>query len=247
LLFHRSKRKVEITPAGQQFLIDARAILADMDHAALRAREAAAGQTGLLRIGLNYSAPINPLLSSIFRRFVRLYPQVGIELHENTSAKQLDGLYHRTLDLCFIWPTRDDASPDTAIHELSREHPIARKKKLNAADLRDQTIFLPRRQTRTAFYDALLASCRKAGFHPDIRTDLNQLPFIMNIAAVRQGIAFIPEFFRRIRPEGAVFRDCSFLPPSVCRLPLALASRRHDASPLVKNFIEVAKGVRKKG
>jgi len=249
-LFVRTKRKVEITAAGQQFLKDARAILADMDKAALRARATAMGQTGVLRIGLNYSSPISPMLSALFRRFAKLYPQVGLELHENTSAKQLDRLYQRTLDACFVWPTRDESSPDLAVYPLSkdelqlvvaREHPIARKARFSAADLRDQTIFLTLRQTRMDFYGALLKACSKAGFEPTVRTDLIQLPFIMNVAAARQGVAFIPKFFNRIRPEGTVFRTCNFLPQTARLMPLSLACRANNPSTLVQNFIAVAK------
>jgi DNA-binding transcriptional LysR family regulator len=248
-LFVRTKRKVEITAAGQQFLKDARGILADMEKAAARVRATALGQTGVLRIGLNYSSPISPKLSAIFRRFAKLYPNVGLELHENTSAKQLDGLYHRSLDVCFVWPTRDDKSPDISVVPLNRdelqlvvakEHPLARKARLSAADLRGQTIFLTLRQTRTDFYEALMKACRKAGFAPAIRTDLIQLPFIMNVAAAQQGIAFIPHFFHRIRPEGSVFRACTFLPEAARLMPLSLATRKHDTSPLVQNFIQTA-------
>jgi len=251
-LLVRTKRKVEITPAGQQFLKDARAILNDMEKAATRARATAMGQTGILRIGLNYSAPINPMLSAIFRRFSKAYPDVGLELHENTSAKQLDGLFQRRLDICFIWPTRDDAAPDIALHPLgkdelqlvtAREQKLATKRQITANDLRDQTIFLTLRQTRMAFYDALLAACRAAGFGPDIRTDIIQLPFIMNIVAARQGIAFIPAFFSRIRPEGTVFRPCSFVPKETRLMPLSIACRAHDDSPLVHHFIKAAKTV----
>jgi DNA-binding transcriptional LysR family regulator len=178
-LFVRSKRKVEITPAGEQFLKDARRILADMTAASARARAAAEGQTGTLRIGLNYSAPINPMLSAIFRRFTKHYPNVGLELHENTSAKQLDGLYQRSLDCCFIWATRDDTSKELSVLPLgkdelklaiAREHSLSKKRKITAADLKGQTIYLTLRQTRTAFYDALLAACRRSGFDPDVRT-----------------------------------------------------------------------------
>lgn len=251
-LFVRTKRKVEITAAGQQFLKEARALLADMEKAAARVRATALGQTGVLRIGLNYSSPISPMLSKIFRRFSKLYPHVGLETHENTSAKQLDGLYHNTLDVCFVWPTRDDASPEIVLHQLSRdelqlvaaqEHPIARKPRLSALDLRDQTIFLTLRQTRIPFYDALIAACQKAGFTPTLRTDLIQLPFIMNVAAARQGIAFIPDFFSRIRPEGTVFRTCHFLPAASCLMPLTIACRKHDTSPLVQNFIASAQKI----
>jgi DNA-binding transcriptional LysR family regulator len=249
-LFERTKRKVDITAAGQQFLHDARLLLSDMDKAAVRARRAAAGQTGLLRVGLNYSAPISPNLSAIFRRFVKRYPHVGLELHENTSAKQLDGLYRRALDICFIWPTRDDAAPDITLYPLGKdplclvtaqENPLARIRNLKASDLRGQILFLTQRQTRMDFYDSLMANCRRAGFAPDIRTDIIQLPFIMNIVAARQGIAFIPKFFDRIRPQGTVFRPCGFLPQLARVMPLSLACRSHDSSPLVQNFLTAVK------
>lgn len=251
-LFARTRRKVEITTAGQQFLQDARHILAEMDKAALRARAAAAGQTGILRVGLNYSAPISPMLAKLFRHFARHYPDVGLELHENTSAKQLDGLYHGTLDLCFIWPTRDDASPDISSHPLhrdalqmvvGREHPLGKKTKISAIDLRGHTLFLTLRQTRMPLYDGLMGACRKAGFAPDIRTDLIQLPFIMNVAAAGQGVAFVPQFFNRIRPEGSVFRTLHFLPEAARQMPLSLACRKHDASPLVQNFLAVVRKI----
>jgi DNA-binding transcriptional LysR family regulator len=90
------------------------------------------------------------------------------------------------------------------------------------------------------FYDALTASCHEAGFEPTIRTDLIQLPFIMNVAAAQQGIAFMPDFFHRIRPEGTVFRVCHFLPVAMRRMPLSLATRRQDPSPLVHHFIKAA-------
>jgi DNA-binding transcriptional LysR family regulator len=247
-LFVRSKRKVEITAAGLQFLKDARAILEDMQRARQRVRAAAEGKTGILRIGLNYTAPLNPLLSRIMRRFGQLHPGVQLELHENTSAKQLDGLYRHTLDLCFIWPTRDDASSEISLRPLSRdplrlvmgdEHDLAHKKNIDAKDLRNFPLYLTARQTRTEFFDALLEACLKSGFEPDIRTNVIQMPFILNVAVASGGLAFLPEFLTRIRPPGTLFRPCRFLPSSSLIMPLSLAYRARDASPLVKNFLSV--------
>lgn len=249
-LLIRTKRKVEITPAGQQFLQDARTLLLDMEKAGVRARAVAEGQTGTLRIGLNYSAPIHPILSKIFRRFKKLYPHVALEMHENTSAKQLAGLYHRTLDLCFIWSTRDDASSDIAINPITKdelkivmscEHPLARKRILTPLDLKDQTIYLTLRQTRMPFFDVLTSACRKHGFTPTIRTDVIQVPFIMNIVAASEAIAFIPEFFQRIQPEGVLFHKCGFIPEANRQMPLSLAYRSHETSPLVMNFANTIK------
>ena len=251
-LFMRTKRKVEITPAGTQFLKDARAILNEMKQAGGRARAAAEGITGTLRLGLNYTAPLSPILSGIMHRYAKLYPDVRLELHENTSAKQLDGLYNRTLDVCFIWPTRDDTSPEIAVAPISRDqlhlamsrdHPLARKHNLSVKDLNGFPIILTQRQTRTNFYDALLGACRKAGFAPDIRTNIVQMPFILNVAVTGQGIAFLPQFLARIRPQGVIFAPCRFLPPAVCVMPLSLAWRMRDTSPLVKNFVTAVRDI----
>jgi len=255
-LFVRTKRRVEITPAGAQFLKDARAILDDMKKAGDRARAAAEGKTGLLRVGLNYTAPLNPALSAISRRFTKRHPDVRLELHENTSAKQLAGLFHGALDLCFVWPTRDDASPHIGVKAVSRDflhlvtsrdHPLARKESVTAGDLRDVPLFLTLRQTRTGFYDALLGACRAAGFTPDIRTDVIQMPFILNIAVMERGAAFLPKFLDRIAPPGTIFRPCRFLPKQALAMPLSLAYRAEDSSPLVRNFIACAGSQRSPG
>jgi DNA-binding transcriptional LysR family regulator len=244
-LFERTKRKVELTPAGQQLLVDARAILADLGQAALRARAAADGQSGILRIGMNYSTPLHPAPSEIFQRFTGRHPHVGLELHQDNGAGQLDGLFRRTLDLGFIFAGHD-VPPDIALLPLGTDeirlvipktHALAGKAKLAASDLRGQTLFLVKWQTRTVFYDALAASCRREGFELEPRTDIIQIPFIMNIVAAGQGITFVPAFLERIQPPGTVFRPIAFLPQKTRLMPLCLAYRKHDISPLVRNFI----------
>jgi DNA-binding transcriptional LysR family regulator len=150
------------------------------------------------------------------------------------------------LDFCFIWATRDDASEDISVLPLgkdelrimmTKDHRLARKQNIRASDLRNEVIYLTLRQTRTNFYDGLSTACHAEGFAPDIRTDVIQVPFIMNIVSATQAISFIPDFFSRIRPYGTLFKTCHFLPKAQRIMPLALAFRSRDLSPLVKNFV----------
>ncbi len=244
-LFERTKRKVALTPAGQQLLTDARAILADMAQATVRARAAADGQTGVLRIGLNYSAPFHPVPSEIFRRFIRRYPNVRLELQQDTGARQLDALARDALDICFLWPTHDDTPLDIEFAPLDNDeiqlvvpqtHALARKPRLVAEDLKGELVFLMPWQTRTDFHDILLAACNAKGFAIATRTDIIQMPFVMNIVAAGQGVTFVPEFLGRIRPAGTVFRPVSFLPQKARLMPLCLAYRKNGPSTLVRNF-----------
>src|SRR5216683_5002026 len=50
-LFHRSKRRVEITRAGEVFLITAREVLSMLEHSSSAARRAQQGEAGTIRIG----------------------------------------------------------------------------------------------------------------------------------------------------------------------------------------------------
>ncbi len=55
-LLARTRRRVELTPAGEAFLRDARALLAELDGAVATAQRIGAGQTGRLRINFVGSA-----------------------------------------------------------------------------------------------------------------------------------------------------------------------------------------------
>src|SRR6202166_2190862 len=59
-LFTRLPRGVELTPAGEGFLEEARALLSGVERAIVRARASALGQRGRISIGLTTSASLHP-------------------------------------------------------------------------------------------------------------------------------------------------------------------------------------------
>jgi len=69
-LFNRTNRKVELTPAGRNFLADAQDIVRRADEAAQRAQDAAAGRIGEIRLAVT-SAALAPKVIKRIRRFVR--------------------------------------------------------------------------------------------------------------------------------------------------------------------------------
>src|SRR5579859_3008567 len=69
LLFHRTRRHVEMTAAGQLFLDAARAALADLEQAAAAGRRIARGEVGWLGIGFVGTATYEflPAILTAFR------------------------------------------------------------------------------------------------------------------------------------------------------------------------------------
>src|SRR5438270_236851 len=68
-LFRRKPRGVELTPAGEAFLAEARIVLERAEHAVLAARRAARGEAGRLGLGFTSSASFHPLVPRVIRDF----------------------------------------------------------------------------------------------------------------------------------------------------------------------------------
>ena len=84
-LLVRTRRRVELTPAGEAFLRDARALLGELDGAVATARRIDAGQTGRLRINFVGSALFS-IVPGTVERFRRSRPAVEFELRERPRS-----------------------------------------------------------------------------------------------------------------------------------------------------------------
>src|SRR5581483_6057227 len=80
-LLSRTRRRVELTPAGAVFLRDARVLLGGLDAAVAAARAVAAGQSGRLRVGFVGSALLS-VVPEIVHGFREARPGVEVELRE---------------------------------------------------------------------------------------------------------------------------------------------------------------------
>src|ERR1700743_1891693 len=111
VLFHRSTRKVELTPAGERFLDRARAILADVDDALTEAGTVAAGMVGRIAIGFTGSATYD-LLPSLVRVLRADLPGIELDIHgEMLTPDQVTALTDGTLDLGLLRPPVRHTAP----------------------------------------------------------------------------------------------------------------------------------------
>src|SRR5262245_3142407 len=80
MLLSRTKRRVELTPPGQTFLVDARRTLAQAERAVRTAERAARGELGHLAVGFVPSADLD-LLPAVLRLWATRFPDAEVELH----------------------------------------------------------------------------------------------------------------------------------------------------------------------
>src|SRR5580704_10851856 len=123
-LFHRKPRGVELTPAGEALLAEARIVLNGAEHAITAARRAARGEAGRLGLGFTSSASFHPLVPRLIREFREASPLVSLTLEEAGTGELVDGLRAERIDAAFV-RSPIGAVAELAIHSVLEEEMVA--------------------------------------------------------------------------------------------------------------------------
>ncbi len=147
-LFIRSTRKVELTAAGEAFLVGARAALDALDQAVATATRTNRAVTGTLRLGFFPGAALE-LTAPIVTEFQRRYPDVTVEMHEAPMVDPSCGLVDGTSDLALMRlpATAEGMVTETLFTEpvvvaVSTLHPLAHRQSVTASELLELPITL---------------------------------------------------------------------------------------------------------
>jgi DNA-binding transcriptional LysR family regulator len=246
-LFLRHPRGVTLTDAGRSFLVEAEAILAQAEHAKIRARRTARGEVGRIAVGFTTSAPFHPLVARAIREFRERRPDVSFVLEESSSADMVSGLRDERLDVAFIRSGLVDPAGIT-VHPLLQEdmvaafpagHRLARRPRLSLKDLADETFILYRRPDGRGLYDVIIAACSEAGFSPHVGQEAPRIVSTLNLVAAGLGITIVPASLSRLPLEGVIYRPLKGRPE--IKVPLNLACRQGERSAATLAFIELVR------
>ena len=246
-LFERHPRGVSLTDAGRSFLADAETILASVEHATVRARRTARGETGRIAVGFTTSAPFHPLVARAMREFRRQRPDVAFGLEESGSGELLAGLREERLDVAFIRSGLVDREGIT-VHELLHEdmvaalparHRLVARPKLALKDLADENMILYRRPDGRGLYDVIIAACAEAGFSPHVGQEAPRIVSTLNLVAAGLGVTLVPASLSRLPLEGVTYRPLRGRP--TLSVPLNLACRVAERSAATLGFIDLVR------
>ena len=241
-LFHRVAHGAELTEAGEAFLAAVKEMPLLAERATMAARRAARGETGSLRVGFTASAAFNTVVPSAFRAFRRAYANVHLTLEEANTSRLVAGLQKGSLDAVFLRPGAPGSeafqlrllSEEPLIVALPQGHPVASQTEIDLATLKDEPfLFFPRAGGPT-LYDTIVGACRQAGFDPTIGQVAPQIASIVNLVAAELGVSIVPASMSQLRVSGVAYRPIAGQSPTA---RLALAYRRGETSPVVRNFI----------
>jgi DNA-binding transcriptional LysR family regulator len=186
-LFERTSRQVELTAAGRALLEEAPVALAALERAAERARLAAAGIEGEIRLCYSPMASFE-ILRVILTALDRDFPNLSIipcehfsgDIPRLISAGEQDiGLVIFGEPMSGIRSELIRIEPAAAV--LSKRHHLADAEAatIQLSSLENETILLFPREVAPAHYDRYVAACQESGFQPRIKAIRNAPPQAM--------------------------------------------------------------------
>jgi DNA-binding transcriptional LysR family regulator len=206
-LLRRTPRRVELTAEGEVFLADCQRVLAAADRAARRVQATARGEAGTLRLAYTLTT-VWDTTPKLLARLAEVHPQVKVEAREVFGADipelLLAGRYDLTLAPRTSYPkgfhTRTTRREPLRV-ALSNTDPLARRKRINLATLADRLFEVWPRDMAAGFYDAVVGTCRTAGFEPQLDEQATGNTVWGNIARGR-GVALINASLAEQLPAG---------------------------------------------
>src|ERR1044071_4579428 len=242
-LFDRLPRGVKISTAGKSFLDDARRILQQVNEATLRAKRAAAGQSGTLRVGFVESISWHGVVPDSFRQFRKRQPDAELQLKPASSFEHTEAVHSGLLDAGFVFTiakiSRELAQLPIASLNLMlaapKGHSLTKFRRLRLRDLNDAAfVWFPRRESPT-YHDRLMHECFRGGLKsPHIVQEGVNEATILSLVSCGLGVAFVSSATRWRCPESV-----ALLPVADLKLPLpfALIWRNDNSSPLLARFV----------
>lgn len=241
-LFHRTKRTVTLTEAGQVFFEEAQKILLQVDRAIQLAQQTSRGELGQLTIGFVSSAAHN-VVPAILQQFRTLHPAVKLELREMTTNQQLQQLREGQIDIGFIRPPVDDGINSEIVFReplivaLPETHHLVDRPDVALRQLSTEPFILFPRSLAPGLYDRIISFCQQAGFSPRATQEAIQMQTIVSLVAAEMGVAIVPESMQNFQRRGVVYKQLQEPSPIVS---IALIWRHNPTQPVLR-FLQTAR------
>lgn len=244
-LFARSKRHVELTPAGRVFLDRVNVVLDAKDDAVRAAQRASRGETGTLSVAFVTSASFD-LLPKALARFRRSHPDVEVLVEDHFSDPAVEAVQAGRLDACIAHPPRtldpsievEDLYYEDLVALLPADHALANQPSVSLKRLMSETWLIGRRENVSRTYDEVKAACDAIGMMPEGRRVAVRLATLVCLVAGGFGITVLPESAARLGVGGVVFVPLEGRPIQV---PLSVVTRRGHRPPALGPFVDVVR------
>lgn len=237
-LFRRTKRSVALTAAGEAFLAEARATVAQFERTLNVGQRAGRGELGRINVGYVGSAAFSGILQKHIRLFRQSSPDVLVHAAECPMSELPVLLEDGRMDVAFV-RTPVELPNSLRAHVLLRdsfcaalpaEHPLASTSgPLKARLLAGESFIVPEQDLGTR------EIARRGKFSARIVSAPGGLLAVLTHVSVGAGIAIVPDVLTKVVDlPNVVFKTLAGEP-----IPSGVAAvfRKFEHAPATKKFI----------
>lgn len=241
-LFHRTRRKVELTDAGRVFAGEARLILQQVERAAGLAAEANRGKVSQLVVGCS---PANStVVQKILRVFAGRHPEAQILLKSLVTAQQVEALRNGRIDVGFLTlPVKGEGlAMETILRErlvvaMPKNHPLSTRKRVSLRSLANDTLIIFAVHLNPG--DLIARMCRSAGFSLYAVHEVDNIHTMLELISSGFGVSLMRASVQEIQKKGVVFRELLHSP----EVETGIAYRPENRSNVLPLFVDVSREV----
>ncbi|KVN29164.1 LysR family transcriptional regulator [Burkholderia pyrrocinia] len=234
-LFDRNSRSVALTQTGRELLPLLQRSLDDMERVLRDARALGEGSSGTVRLAClpTFASSTLPELIQAFRREV---PLAGFQIRDGVASLVTSLVRNEEADLGLTGGDAFDASlevlyagSDRLVAVCPKDHALARKRRVTAADVAREPLVLTAQGTSVrSVVDAALDA---AGCEPDIACEPTYMTTAVAMVRGGLGVTILPATAREVLTEPALVAK-PIDDPAFVR-PIALIRKRGRTLPRV--------------
>jgi DNA-binding transcriptional LysR family regulator len=244
-LVNRTKRSVALTEAGVQFLVEARATLAQAERAKTTARRAGRGELGTIKMAYVFSAACAGVVQRLLKAYHKNFPEITILLNELESPEQIRLLTTGALDACVVRTVTGDPEAVESLPMLTEEiwlalapsHALATEPIIHASKLAPEAFIAPQFQHEAGFGRHLVSIGQQAGFAPEVTLRTRDFLTTLALVGAGLGVAAVPQCFTNLRLPNVIYRKLAGVSESST---LSLVFRRGERSPALTQLRRIA-------
>ena len=238
-LFDRSQKQAALTAEGRIFCAHAEQVMQGISTTLDEIRAIKNLASGKLRLGLTGFAALPPVMRLI-KIFRESYPNIEVELTENSRSELLARLIDDKLDLVLTLGMNDEKAPP-ALTQLnlpaqemaiccSRQHRLRRKNSLTLTELSGEALLIPADNAIARILQSTKISVARS-------IQSRHAATLMNLAALDCGLALLPESLAITNEELTVIP----LEPALFVTPIIFSKTGRHLSHAADTFLEIAR------
>ncbi|NYH16648.1 LysR family transcriptional regulator [Paraburkholderia bryophila] len=240
-LFHRTKRSVALSAAGNAYLVEALTALDHLARGEERALLAERGELGRIEVGYVASAVYAGVLQRSVGGFRDTHPGVEISIREVPMDAVAAMLHDGLLDAAYVrppMPLADGIQAATVHHDrfvlaIPADSPLAASETVKPAQLHDQWFVLPEQEAPT------FEVARRGRFSPRLGPRPGTLASVLACVSLGGKVAVVPQTLAEcVVLPGVVYRDIA---GKAIASEIAIAYRKYEKTAAVKAFLDFAR------